>query len=43
MQQLAERPACQKGISVPVNVDHLLDDKEAAEERAIKTRDHVQM
>jgi len=43
MQQLAERPACQKGISVPMNVDHLLEDKEAAEKRMAETRNHVQM
>jgi len=42
MQQLAERPACQKGISVPMNIDYLLDDKGAAEERIAKTRNHVQ-
>jgi len=43
MKQLAERPACQKGISVPMNIDHVLDDKEAAEKRAVETRNHVQM
>jgi len=43
MQQLAERPACQKGISVPVNIDHVLEDKDAAEKRMVETRNHVQM
>jgi len=43
MQQLAERPACQKGISVPVNIDHVLEDKDAAEKRMAETRNHVQM
>jgi len=42
MQQLAERPACQKGISVPMNIDYLLDDKEAAEKRVLETRNLVQ-
>jgi len=42
MQQLAERPACQKGISVPMNIDYLLEDKEAAEKRVAATRNHVQ-
>jgi len=39
MQQIASRPACEKGISVPMNVDYLLSDKDAAEKR---TRSHVQ-
>jgi len=42
MQQLAERPACQKGISVPMNIDYLLDDEDAADKRIAATRNHVQ-
>jgi len=42
MQQIASRPACEKGISVPMNVDYLLSDTDAAEKRAVETRSHVQ-
>jgi len=42
MQSLAARPACMKGVSVPVNIDHVLDDEEAAKKRAKETQTRVQ-
>jgi len=42
MQSLAERPACMKGVSVPINIDHVLDDEEAAKKRAKETQTRVQ-
>jgi len=42
MQSLADRPACMKGVSVPINIDHVLDDEEAAKKRAKETLTRVQ-
>jgi len=42
VQQIATRPACEKGISVPMNIDHLLDDEHAADKRIVETRGQVQ-
>lgn len=42
MQALSERPACMKGVSVPKNIDYLLQDQEAAKQRAKETQTRVQ-
>ena len=40
---MKERPACRKGVEVPVKIESLLKDEQAAKEFAEAARKQVQM